>query len=93
MKKKKRLIIFGSIACVVVLALVLLFVVGNKKSYALDLSEFDSVLALEEQIDLDSLSIVNKRNGKKIQVDQSMVISCDSSDTIGQKILIIKYTI
>ena len=91
MKKKKRLIIFGSIACAILLTLVLLLIVVNKKSYALDLSEFNSVLAFEEQIDLDDLSIINQRNGKKIQIDQSMIIFCDSSNTIGQKVLIIEY--
>ena len=88
MKKIKRL----------VLAFVILLLTGcdlifNSVDYKVDTTNFQSVVAYQEEVDLTGLKIVETINGTAtgIPVDKSMVTACDPTSSLGAKTLTLTY--
>ena len=84
-KRKKLLIIMSAVIALLMCLTVLLIIFATKKSYKLDDSLFPQVVAYNDEVDYSRLKIVNKKNKKKINVTQAMVLSCDPTDSLGTK--------
>ena len=91
-KKKKGIIIVTSvILCALLLCMGILLLLLNQKRYSLDESLFSNIVAYNTDIDIEKLFIKNEKTGEKIKVTNEMIITCDSTNTIGEKTITIEY--
>ena len=91
MKKKALKIILPVIASLLLSTVGLLFI--KEADYRLDSKEFNTTVAYQEEVDLSGLQIVEIVDEEEtyIPVDESMVTSCDSTSSVGEKSLKIAY--
>jgi hypothetical protein len=91
MKKKALKIILPVIASMLLSTIGFLFI--KEADYRLDSTEFNTTVAYQEEVDLSGLQIVEILDEEKtyIPVDESMVTSCDSTSSVGEKSLKISY--
>lgn len=90
-KKNKAIFVIISIICALCLCFGVIFCVANQKKYSLITTDFAPIIGLNEDVDFTSLKIQNDKNQDLITATADMVISCDLTDTLGEKKLVIKY--
>ena len=82
--------------CIVLLLVLVLGLLsacqGFGVSYAVDTAEFSSTIAKGDSVDLTGLKLkVTLIGTNTIEVTEAMVISCDATDTVGEKTLVFQY--
>ncbi len=88
--RRKLVAIFTTILFAV-LSAGITFLALNLNKYSLKSTEFNEIIALDDEVDLTNLIIYNKLTKDEIVAGEYEVIHCDDTTTIGSKTLIIKY--
>ena len=91
MKKKFVVISALTILTCVVFATIVTFMVFKNSKYSIDTKNFEMTIEYNGDLNLNDLTIYNKLLNREVLVEDFMVVSCDSTDTIGEKVLVIKY--
>ena len=71
-----------------------IFVFKDNTEYYVDTTYFQSTYAYRDDINLEGLKIVETEKDEikaEHQVDESMVVSCDSTSSVGEKTLVLTY--
>ena len=71
-----------------------IFVFKDNTEYYVDTTYFQSTYAYKDEVDLSGLKIVETEKDEvkaEHQVEESMVVSCDSTNSVGEKTLVLTY--
>ncbi len=90
---KKRFVIIPAImaiTCAILVTIALVSIFGANK-YKIDTKDMELTIEYNGELDLNDITIYNKLLNKEVLVDESMIVSCSSTDTIGRKVVVIRY--
>ncbi len=88
--KRRKVAIASSIVFAIIMILGLALVLNFEK-YELRTDKFDAVVEFKGEVNLSNLKIYDKISKRVVSVGEFVVVSCDATDTVGDKLLVIEY--
>ena len=67
------------------------FLVFYANKYTINTDKFQMVIGVDEKVSLEGIEIKNKLTNSIVDTSELKVIKCDSTSTIGKKVLIVKH--